>query len=269
MFYANGYHATSIAAIAAEAGRTIGAVYSNFDGKEALCLEVLKNRLLAEMATLFEVLVTAGESLEARLEALSTWWSRLSTETSLVILTAEYLTSTFNDEDRVTNNREVVKRIKEAARALLQDTLPDKVPETDPRVDDAVDALVSTGIGLSITQAMGVVGREGGAAADGVHAAHVVRPIGTPPEASADQLADPLSGSVAPCPVRCGSRRDDVDDPQMHSLRRADRRGDQAADVARRHLPGRADDRGPHAGPDELGIQTACPRVEHPVSAGR
>lgn len=37
-FYANGYHATSLAAIAAEAGRTIGAVYSNFEGKEALCL---------------------------------------------------------------------------------------------------------------------------------------------------------------------------------------------------------------------------------------
>lgn len=163
MFYANGYHATSIAAIAAEAGRTIGAVYSNFDGKEALCLEVLKNRLLSEMAKLFEVLVTAGEALDARLEALSTWWSRLSTETSLVILTAEYLTSTFNDEDRVTNNREVVKRIKEAARALLQDTLPENVPEADPRIDDAVDALVSTGMGLSITQAMGVLDAEGGA----------------------------------------------------------------------------------------------------------
>lgn len=163
MFYANGYHAASIAAIAAEAGRTIGAVYSNFESKEALCLEVLKNRLLSEMAKLLEVLVTAGESLDARLEALSSWWSRLSTETSLVIVTAEYLTSTFNDEDRVTNNREVVKRIKEAARALFEDTLPEKVPETDPRVDDAIDALVSTGIGLSITQAMGVIDAAGGA----------------------------------------------------------------------------------------------------------
>jgi AcrR family transcriptional regulator len=138
-------------------------VYSNFESKEALCLEVLKNRLLSEMAKLLEVLVTAGESLDARLEALSSWWSRLSTETSLVIVTAEYLTSTFNDEDRVTNNREVVKRIKEAARALFEDTLPEKVPETDPRVDDAIDALVSTGIGLSITQAVGVIDAEGGA----------------------------------------------------------------------------------------------------------
>ena len=56
MFYAKGYHATSIAAIAAEAGRTIGAVYSNFDSKEALCLEVLRDRSMAEVAKLMEAL---------------------------------------------------------------------------------------------------------------------------------------------------------------------------------------------------------------------
>jgi AcrR family transcriptional regulator len=163
LFYANGYHSTSIAAIAAEAGRTIGAVYSNFDSKEALCLEVLRNRLLSEMTKLFEALVTAGESLEARSEALSSWWSLLSTETSLVLVTAEYLTSTFNDEGRVANNREVVEGIKAVARAVFEDTLPDTVSETDRRVNDAVDALVSTGAGLAVTQAMGVIDAEHGA----------------------------------------------------------------------------------------------------------
>jgi AcrR family transcriptional regulator len=163
MFYANGYHATSIAAIAAEAGRTIGAVYSNFDSKEALCLEVLRNRLLSEMTKLFEALVTAGESLDARFEALSSWWSLLSTETSLVLVTAEYLTSTLKDEGRVTNNREVVEGVKAVARAVFEDTLPDTISKTDPRVNDAVDAMVSTGAGLAVTQAMGVVDAERGA----------------------------------------------------------------------------------------------------------
>jgi AcrR family transcriptional regulator len=163
MFYANGYHATSIAAIAAEAGRTIGAVYSNFDSKEALCLEVIRNRLLSEMTKLFEALVTAGESLDARFEALSSWWSLLSTETSLVLVTAEYLTSTFKDEGRVTNNREVVEGVKAVARAVFEDTLPDTISKTDPRVNDAVDAMVSTGAGLAVTQAMGVVDAERGA----------------------------------------------------------------------------------------------------------
>ncbi len=163
LFYANGYHATSIAAIAAEAGRTIGAVYSNFDGKEALCLEVLRNRLLSEMTKLFDVLVTAGDSLDARSLALSSWWSQLSTETSLVLVTAEYVTSTFKDESRVTNNREVVEGVKAVSRAVFEDTLPDTVSKTDPMVNDAVDALVSTGAGLAVTQAMGVIDAEHGA----------------------------------------------------------------------------------------------------------
>jgi len=163
MFYANGYHATSIAAVAAEAGRTIGAVYSNFDSKEALCLEVLKNRLLSEMTELLELLVTAGASLDARFDALSSWWSRLSTEKSLVIVIAEYLTSTSRDEGRAAKNREVVQRVKEAVRELFDDTLPETVSRADPRIDDAVDALIATGPGLAIAQSMGVIDEQSGA----------------------------------------------------------------------------------------------------------
>jgi AcrR family transcriptional regulator len=163
MFYANGYHSTSIAAIAAEAGRTIGAVYSNFDSKEALCLEVLRNRLMSEMTKLLEVLVTAGEELDARFEAVASWWGRVSTETSLVILAAEYLTSTFNDEGRVDNNRQMVERVKESARVIFEDVLPEQVSRTDPRIDDALDAMVSTGTGLAIAQSMGVIDAERGA----------------------------------------------------------------------------------------------------------
>lgn len=160
MFYANGYHATSIAAIAAEAGRTIGAVYSNFDSKEALCLEVLRNRFMSEAARLVEVTVAAGESVDARLEALSTWWSKLASETSLLVLTAEYLISTVYDEGQTTANRAVIERFKESARLLLEDMVPEAASKVDPGIDDAIDAAVSTGIGLAIVQAMGVFDAE-------------------------------------------------------------------------------------------------------------
>src|ERR1700733_13804221 len=69
--------------------------------------------------------------------------------------------------------------------------------------------------------------------------------------------------------IRCGNGWDDIDDPQMRPIRAADSRGDQAADVVGRYPPGRPHDRGPHAGPDELGVQTTDPRVEHPVRAVR
>ncbi len=162
MFYANGYHATSIAAIAAEAGRTIGAVYSNFDSKEALCLEVLRARFMSEATTLLQVMVTAGESVDARLEALSTWWSKLAGETSLLVLTAEYLISTVYDQDQTTANREVIERFKDAARVLLEDTIPETASKADSRIDDAIDTAVSTGMGLAIAQAMGVIDADRG-----------------------------------------------------------------------------------------------------------
>lgn len=140
-------------------------MYSNFDNKEALCLEVLKIRSMSELTNLLEVLVTAGESLDARFEALASWWSALATEkTSLVVLAAEYMTSTFNDEVQLTTSRETVERVKEAARALLEDALPESVSKTDPRMDDAIDALVSTGTGLAVAQSMGIIDAERGAA---------------------------------------------------------------------------------------------------------
>lgn len=164
MFYAKGYHATAIAAIAAEAGRTIGAVYSNFDSKEALCLEVLRDRFMADATKLMEALVGAGDSTEARLEALSGWWSRLATETSLVVLAAEYLTSTFHDPDQIVANREMVERVKSAFRVVLEDILPEEIAKTDPRFDDAIDGVVSTGTGVAIAQAMGLFDGTQGAA---------------------------------------------------------------------------------------------------------
>ena len=80
--------------------------------------------------------------------------------------------------------------------------------------------------------------------------------------------------SASPTPpllrqVPCGSRRDEIDDTQVHPIRCADRRGDQTADVVRRHLPGRSHDRRSHSSTDEFGLQTAGPRLQHLARAGR
>jgi AcrR family transcriptional regulator len=59
MFMANGYHATSLDAIAREAGFTKGAVYANFQSKEDLFLEVhaqRAQRFVEETAALIDEL---------------------------------------------------------------------------------------------------------------------------------------------------------------------------------------------------------------------
>ncbi|AMU78134.1 TetR family transcriptional regulator [Mycobacteroides abscessus] len=164
MFLEGGYHSTSIAAIAAEAGRTIGAVYSNFDNKETLCLEVLQRRYAAEMTSLMAAMVATDGSLEARLAAVSIWWSSLSSDFSLSVLSAEYALSTIRDPEQRQANRGAVDRFLEWGRVLLEEHVPETEPARALELDDAVLTACATGIGLATGQAMGMIDAERSAA---------------------------------------------------------------------------------------------------------
>ena len=164
LFYANGYHSTSLAAIAAEAGRTIGAVYRNFEGKEALCLEVIRNRYMTELNQLLGPLMAAGDSADDRLAALASWWARIGAEPNLVVLTAEYATSTFHDPVQLAKAREAIERFKESTRVLLEDAVPEGVPPDHPLMDDAIEVAMATGSGIAMAQAVGTIDAERGAA---------------------------------------------------------------------------------------------------------
>ncbi|OHU53767.1 TetR family transcriptional regulator [Mycobacteroides chelonae] len=163
MFLEGGYHATSIAAIAAEAGRTIGAVYSNFESKEVLCLEVLKSRYAAEATSLMAALVATDGSLEERLAAISTWWSRLSGDFPLSVLAAEYTVSTLRNPDQRQANMEAVDRFLEWGRVLMEEQ-PEGESVSDTDLDDAVLTACAMGIGLAAGQAMGMLDAERSAA---------------------------------------------------------------------------------------------------------
>lgn len=160
LFLEKGYHATSIAAIAEAAGRTVGAVYSNFEGKEELCLEVLKSRYLNELARFMNKVVQSDGSVEGRLAAMTSWISELTDETRFVILTAEYLTSTFSDEGQTAANRELLDRIRDSVGVIIEDALPDKVSVSNPLVQEAVDSTLATALGLGVSRAAGLIDGE-------------------------------------------------------------------------------------------------------------
>ncbi len=164
LFYANGYHGTSIAAIAADAGRTIGAVYSNFAGKDALCLEVLRTRYLAETTKLLEVLVGESDSVDDRFGVLAIWWSRLSSDIPLTVLGSEYLLSTLGDPEQTAGTMDTINRFRESVRVMIEDLIPEGVDPADPRLDEAIDAIVATGSGLAISQAIGMADADQSAA---------------------------------------------------------------------------------------------------------
>ena len=70
MFFSHGYTATSVDAIAAEAGYTTGAVYSNFGGKGDLFLAVLEQATTRDLATVRRAL-DGAEKDELRLSVFS------------------------------------------------------------------------------------------------------------------------------------------------------------------------------------------------------
>ncbi|MEV6067673.1 TetR/AcrR family transcriptional regulator [Nocardia sp. NPDC052001] len=150
LFYADGYHATSLAAIAAEAGRTIGAVYSNFDSKEALCLEVLRSWATARMSRLANSIAATDGSLEQRLDAIATWWDReLVNDNAPLILAAEYGISVLRDPAQQARAVEACARLVDSGRVLILDHLPESAAEAGQLLEDGVHGVLAAGIGLA------------------------------------------------------------------------------------------------------------------------
>ena len=82
---------------------------------------------------------------------------------NLVVLTAEYVTSTFHNPEQLAKAREALERFKESTRVLLEDAVPEGVPADHPLMDDAIELAVSTGAGLAMAQALGTIDAERGA----------------------------------------------------------------------------------------------------------
>jgi AcrR family transcriptional regulator len=70
VFLTRGFAATTVEAVAAEAGFTTGAVYSNFEGKAGLFLAVLEQQAAAEAAAVRAALASARTD-EQRLEVFT------------------------------------------------------------------------------------------------------------------------------------------------------------------------------------------------------
>ncbi|MBJ8342041.1 TetR/AcrR family transcriptional regulator [Antrihabitans sp. YC3-6] len=155
LFVSVGYHGTSVAAIVASAGRTVGAVYSNFANKEDLCFEVIKRRGTAELSSVISDLAAASDDLDARVDVIIAWWSRLSSDSNLLILGAEYLLVMLRDTERQSAAAEAIDRLVESARALFDDHLPHGTPDVE--YEKAVRGILATATGLSVAQAAGVI----------------------------------------------------------------------------------------------------------------
>lgn len=86
VFARHGYEGASIDLISAEAGYSKGAIYSNFESKEAIFLELTRLYMARSMADLEKALDVAPDQLAA---ALNAWLANLQTDNDCLLLVTE------------------------------------------------------------------------------------------------------------------------------------------------------------------------------------
>jgi len=152
MFLVDGYNATSLAAVADEAGFSKGAVYSNFETKHALGLAVL-DVLHQERATSLAAAVEGAADVEGVLTAFAAWAEHHIGDVGWTALEVELATSSRAVPEV---GRELATRRRELT-SLLGVLLDHQAASLGLRLpvpaEDAAVQLLAMGIGLGVQRA--------------------------------------------------------------------------------------------------------------------
>jgi AcrR family transcriptional regulator len=153
LFLTDGYAATSLERVAEEAGFSKGAVYSNFAGKDDLCLAVL-DTIHAEVA---EAVVGAFEgavSLDEALRALDVWADARLGDPDWSALEAEFA-ARCRQQPELRAALEVRNRsIRDLIADVLRGTCERHGLRPPMPFEEAAHALLSLGIGLGLQRAV-------------------------------------------------------------------------------------------------------------------
>ncbi|WP_067540523.1 TetR/AcrR family transcriptional regulator [Nocardia crassostreae] len=155
LFLDKGYHETTVAKIAAAAGRTQGAIYANFSSKENLCYEVLQRRYARLFTNLVTQVGSSGEDLEDKIASFMRWWKTLAADTELTVLAAEYALAVRNNpEQRAAATSQI-----DTLRALMTVAMQQNMARTNTieQADEAVLAILATSSGLAGMRAAGTI----------------------------------------------------------------------------------------------------------------
>jgi len=152
LFLADGYNATSLDKVAAEAGFSKGAVYSNFATKHELGLAVL-DLLHLERALSLADAVVAAETVEERLAAFSRWAETNIGDVGWTALEVEFATSTRH----VAGVSGALASRRRELTAAIADLIEQQAAELGLALplpaDQAAVQLLSLGIGLGVQRA--------------------------------------------------------------------------------------------------------------------
>ena len=153
MFLRDGYSATSLEKVAEEAGFSKGAVYSNFDGKDALCLAVL-DTLHRDVADAVLGSFSGAVTLDEALATFDLWAEARLGDPDWSALEAEFAARSRRDPELRAALEERNLRIRRMIADALRTTCERHGLTLPMDEDDLASALLSLGIGLGVQRAL-------------------------------------------------------------------------------------------------------------------
>ena len=153
MFLRDGYGATSLEKVAEEAGFSKGAVYSNFSGKDELCLAVL-DTIHEEVADAVLGSLTGADSLDDALETFDRWADARIGDPDWSALEAEFAARSRRDPQLRHALQARNARIRGLIAAALTRTCEEHGLRLPMAYGDAANALFSLGVGLGLQRSL-------------------------------------------------------------------------------------------------------------------
>ena len=126
VFAARGFHGASVGDVAAEAGYTTGAVYSNFGGKEDLFLAAFEHEVARHAREVTEAVAAAGEDPAARTAAAAAQWTAyLDAAPERFLLFVEYWAWSVRDPERRARFADRFAAFRETTARLVEEVAPE------------------------------------------------------------------------------------------------------------------------------------------------
>lgn len=147
LFLRDGYHATSLAAVADEAGFSTGVVYSNFSGKAELALIVLRDIQTEQLDALRAALV-GRRPMSSKLADVQAW-AEAALESGWSRLELEFALDARADSSLVAAEARRHESAKDLAALALADVIPESITTLVP-LDVVAEAIINFAFGVAI-----------------------------------------------------------------------------------------------------------------------
>lgn len=153
LFLAHGLHGTTVAKIAAEAGRTQGAIYGNFESKENLCAEVLLRRGMLMLREMWTGITESNGQLDDPVGPMIKSWHVLAADQDLVALLIEYAIAAHKNPEQLAVSQGHVEMGMGLLATMLAEALS---PSVTPEERDAgAKGVASAALSLALAQSLG------------------------------------------------------------------------------------------------------------------